>query len=268
MKGQRISVTALTVLTLLILQAVLLLPLRAQSASAGPSKNDAAPLLQSILIAHRAWATPPASIQIRGASVRGGTRQPVTITATQKEEAVIAYGSTKRVATPSNQFQDDGQKSSFADVPSGFDQLDITGIFLISQMTRRYAKAGIPEVLNSPEFPSSKAGRVIRIHFSGGRTQTHFRQISVIDELDVLVAPSGLLAGIERTFYPEDSRLRYTVGYRFSDYRDTGGVLLPYRIDSTFKGNIEETIVVADYQVDVPATPSLFESRSQSRRTQ
>ena len=92
----------------------------------------------------------------------------------------------------------------------------------------------------------------------------HFRQLPVKDELDVLVSPSGLLAGIERSFYPADPRLHYTAGYRFTEYRDTGGVLMPYRIDSIFKGNIEETILVDDYQLNVAANPSLFESRSHS----
>ena len=194
--------------------------------------------------------------------MKGPDRHPVTITATKKEEAAIAYGSARRVTTPSSHFQDDGQNSTFASVPSGFDQLDITGIFLISQMTQRQSKAG------PPEFFHSKDGRGEQFHLSSARTKMHFRQIAVTDELDVLVGASGLLAGLERTFYPGDSRLRYTSGYRFSDYRDSGGVLLPYRIDVTFKGNIEESILVTDYQIDVPLNPSLFASRPKSGRAQ
>ena len=255
MRGPQIWVTARIAFSLLILQAVRLVPLHAQSA---PTGSDAAPLLQSLLIAHHAWLSPPASIRIRGTSVRGTTRRPVMITATQKEETVTSYGSTRRVATPSSKFQDDGQKSSFDTVPPAFDQLDVTGMFLISQMTRRLETAGTPETYRT------KDGWFTRVHLSSGRTQTHFRQLSVKDELDVLISPSGLLAGIERSFYPANPRLHYTAGYRFTEYRDAGGVLLPYRIDSIFKGNIEETILVDDYQFNVAAIPSLFESRSQS----
>jgi hypothetical protein len=223
------------------------------------STEDAAPLLQSILIAHRAWITPPGSIRIRGTSIRGDRRQPVTITATQKEEVVIEYGSSKRVTTPTVQFQDDGQWSTFGSTAGAFDQLDITGLFLISQLTQRQVHAGRSAGV------ASKEGRLTKIHLSTGRTKMHFRQVPVADEMDVFVSATGLLAAVERTMYPSDSRLRYTTGYRFSNYRDNAGVLLPYRIESVFKGNVEETILVNDYQVDAPAVPSLFQSRSQSR---
>lgn len=256
MKRQRTRVTAASCLVLLLIVMVGTLRLDAQNPS---SRNDAAPMLQSILVAHRAWITPPASIRIHGTSIRGNSRQPVTITATQNEEVVIEYGSSKRVATPTAQFQDDGQQSAFASIVGAFDQLDITGLFLISQLTQRPVQAGRQEGL------ASKEGRLTKIHLSTGRTKQHFRQIPVSDELDVFVSASGLLAAIERTMYPSDSRLRYTRGYRFSSYRDAAGVLLPYRIETIFKGNVEETILVNDYQVDAPAAPSLFQSRSQSR---
>jgi len=259
MTRKRTRVPAPLPLTLFLLAVVGSPGLHAQNPS---SRSDAMPLLQSILIAHHGWITPPGSIRIHGTSIRGSSRKPVTITATQKEEVAVEYGSLKRVVTPTVKFQEDGPESAFASSAGAFDQLDITGLFLISQLTQRPVQASRMEAL------ASKDGRLTKIHLSTARTKVHFRQIAVADELDVFVSASGLLTAIERTMYPSESRLRYTQGYRFSDFRDSGGVLLPYRIETIFKGNLEETILVNNYQVDLPADPSEFEPRSQSRSAQ
>lgn len=227
-----------------------------------PAAIDASPFIQTILIAHNAWITFPNSIQIRGTLIRGNSKQPLTITATQQEEVIAEIGISKQVVTSSRQFSEDGEKTAFADTLNAFSQLDITSIFLMAQLSQRPEQAGPPEVI------TANGTRVTKVHLWSNRTQTHFRQIKVSDELDVFVDASGMLFGIERTFYPQDSRLRYTMGYRFSDYRNAGEVLLPYRIETVFKGNIEETILVNEYQVNVPVAKSQFQPRIQSRSGQ
>ena len=226
MTRKHTRVTALLPLMLLLLAAVGSLGLHAQSPS---PVGDATPLLQSILIAHHGWITPPGSIRIHGTSIRGSSRKSVTITATQKEEVAIESGSSRRVVTPTAKFQEEGPESAFANSAGTFDQLDVTGLFLISQLTQRKVQASRAEAL------ASKEGWLTKIHLSTSRTKVHFRQIAVADELDLFVTASGLLSAIERTMYPSESRLRYTQGYRFADFRDSGGVLLPYRIEIIFK---------------------------------
>ena len=175
---------------------------------------------------------------------------------------ITEIGASRRVATSSRQFQDDGEKAIFAGTLNAFSQLDVTGVFLMAQLSQRAEQAGPPEVV------TPNGVRVTKVHLWSNRTQTHFRQIKVSDELNVFVDSSGMLLGLERTFYALDSRLRYTLGYRFSDYRNAGGVLLPYRIETVFKGNIEETILVNDYQVNVPVASYQFQPRIQSRSGQ
>jgi hypothetical protein len=224
--------------------------------------TDAGSFIQAVLLAHNAWVTPPNSIQIRGTLIQANSKQPLTIIATRLEEVITQTGTSKRVVTPSKQFQDDGANTSFANTLNAFSQLDVTSIFLMAQLTQRAEQAGPPEVV------TPNGARVTKVHLWSNRTQTHFRQIKVSDELDVFVDSSGMLLGLERTFYAQDSRLRYTLGYRFSDYRNAGGVRLPYRIETVFKGNIEETILVNDYQVNVPVDRYQFQPRIQSRSGQ
>jgi hypothetical protein len=83
----------------------------------------------------------------------------------------------------------------------------------------------------------------------------------VEDKADIYVADSGLLTAISRTFYEEEPRFAYTLTYKFSEYRETDGVLLPYRIETYVKGNKTETLDVASYQFNVPAAASLVQPR-------
>jgi hypothetical protein len=212
--------------------------------------------LHEILLAHRAlpaWRIAPVSIQISGVSTRGSTAEPVKITATRYEEVLIEYGTReRRVTTPSANFQA-GAKAVAAETPGGFAQLDVTGLFLVAQLAERGVAVGLAE-------ESATAG-LRRIAVRGNRSELHYRRFTVHDALDLYIDTSGRLAGIVRQFYPDQPQYRYTVSLKFSDYRKTGEMLLPYRIERFLQGKTLETITVETYAFDVPAGPAMFAKR-------
>jgi hypothetical protein len=212
--------------------------------------------LHEILLAHRAlpaWRIAPVSIQISGVSTRGSTAEPVKITATRYEEVLIEYGTReRRVTTPSANFQA-GAKAVAAETPGGFAQLDVTGLFLVAQLAERGVAVALAE-------ESAPAG-LRRIAVRGNRSELHYRRFTVHDALDLYIDTSGRLAGIVRQFYPDEPQYRYTVSLKFSDYRKTGEMLLPYRIERFLQGKTLETITVETYAFDVPVGPAMFAKR-------
>ncbi len=210
--------------------------------------------IQSLLKAHNAWPQPPASVRITATSTRDGVTEPLAITATRQEELLLEYGARRRVATSNSQFEERGGKLLVDPAPPGFAQLDITSVFLLAQL------AGRPVQIESLGPSSLEGVAVRRVRIRGGRRQIHYRRHDVQDEAELYVNETGLLAGISRSFYA-NSPFRVTLAFAFSDYRDTNGVLLPYRIAKYLKGRKIETISVISYLFDAPAAPALFEPR-------
>jgi hypothetical protein len=185
----------------------------------------------------------------------GKVTEAVRIVATAKEEIAIERGAlqeTKLVSTPKESFHHDGKKTIKASAPAGFAQLDITGIFMLAGAAASGATAG------KSETAPFAGGEALKIPINRGRTQRHLGQYTVQDTFDIYLDASGRLAGIARSFYPTTSSLHYTLGYKFGDYRDTGGVLLPYRIEVHLKKHLSETIVVSEYQFNIAPDPALF----------
>ncbi len=222
--------------------------------SIGPPSGPAT-ALDAILRAHHAWTTPPASVRIIGTLTRGKTTEPIKITATAEEEALVESGTSKLVATTSSRFQDKDGKITPEPTLSGFSQLDVTGLFFLAQLAVRPVSVASPVAAVTP----GGAGR--RVHVRSNRSQLHYGRLRVIDEADFYTGSDGLLAGISRSFYESLPRFKFSQAYAFSDYRDTNGVLLPYRIDRYLKGRVIETITVTSYEFDVPAAPTLFTQR-------
>jgi hypothetical protein len=81
-----------------------------------------------------------ATVQMTGVVERGGKTEPFRIVATRDEELRIEYGSLGKDALVLSQklnFHDNGSKVAYQRAPSGFSQLDITGVFLIQQLRNR-----------------------------------------------------------------------------------------------------------------------------------
>lgn len=227
----------------------------------GQNKPGVRISIDDILQAHGApvgWVNVPQTIRIIGNSTHSGVTEPVTITATDKEETAIEYGTKKQVATSKTFFKDDGTKVVHQSTPSGFTQLDVVGVFLLESMKGRKVQVRVGDPV-TPAGPRP----IYRVHvLSEARSEIHYGNLKVNDEADLFVNDSGVLIGIERTFYPELPRFKATLGYAFSDYRNTGGVLLPYRIDKTIDGVTVESIRVTSYAFNVAASTTLFESRN------
>ena len=240
--------------------AAVVIALLCATLSYGQSKPGVRISIDDILHAHgvdQFWINTPQSIRLSGSSTHDGITEPVTITATSKEEALISYGSRKQVATSKSSFKDDGAKVTKQPTPSGFTQLDVTGVFLLTGMKGRLLSVGLGDSISS-------AGQkpLYRVHvLNNARSEFHYGHVKVNDEMDLFVNESGFLVGIERTFYAQLPVFKSTLGYSFSDFRNVEGVLLPYRIDKTLNGFTVETIRVTSYSFNVPTPSTLFEPR-------
>jgi hypothetical protein len=123
--------------------------------------------LDEVLRAHGAGTVAPQSVEITGTSTRKGVTGPFKITATREDETLTEYGEETQVVTSKKNFVDDGKRTTHMPTPSGFRQLDVTGLFLIAQLNQKGARVELPQqaVL--------KGQRVSRLHVSTERSQIH-----------------------------------------------------------------------------------------------
>jgi hypothetical protein len=217
--------------------------------------------LDAIVEAHGVNRLPPISVQMTGSVQRdGGKPEPFRILATRDEELRIDYGAGNKdthVVSQKLNFRDDGTKFEYSRVPSGFAQLDITGLFLIEHLRNRAIR--VEQAQDKATVAGTPATKLI---VQGERTQVHKGNINVGDRADLYVGPNGLLTAISRSFY-EGRPERYTQAFLFSDYRKTGddGLLLPYRVELYIKGHLRQAFQIETYQFDIPADRELFLSR-------
>ena len=223
--------------------------------AANPAYAQGLATLDAILQAHHAWPVPPSSDIITGTSAKTGKSADFKITATNLEETIIESGDQKQVTTAKGiVFKDEGQKVQYSPVPSGFGQLDMTGVFFVAQLSRRAVQVDPPQKTTVQGAPG------YRIRVSQERSQVHFGLSRVTDVCDLLVTEAGLLVGVSRLFY-DDQPFRYTQTFVFGEYRETNKVLLPYQIQVLVKGRLTETIQISSYEFDVPTPTTLFEPR-------
>lgn len=227
-------------------------PLAGQQTPSTPST------LQTVLAAHRGWPTLPSTIEITGSSTRGAVTEPIHIIATSREEIVIERGQLrdrKSVTTPTRVFRDDGSKVTPAAVQSGFSQLDPTGIYMLACAVRGESK------VSSPVTAPFDGGQALKVSLDRGRTEKHLGRYEVRDVVDLYLDAQGRLAGIARSFYPPSAMEHYTMAWRFSEYREAGGVVLPHRLAAYAKGKLIETIEVSEYRFDVFVDTGVFVPR-------
>jgi hypothetical protein len=214
--------------------------------------------LDAIQRAHGSPVIAPTSIQMTGVVERDGKTEPFRLVATRDEELRIEYGGLGKDSLVLSQilnFRDDGEKVSFLKSPSGFSQLDITGVFFVQQLRNRAVRVeATPDRMTIGDVPT----RRLLVH--NERAQFHRGTLRVGDQVDLYVTDIGILAGVSRTFY-EGRPERYTQAFRFSDYRKINGELLPFRIEVYIKSQRRQTLLVQEYQFDVPVERDLFKSR-------
>ena len=217
--------------------------------------------LDAIVEAHSVKRLAPISVQMTGTVQRGAAKpEPFRITATRDEVLRIDYGTQGKdimVVSQKLNFRDDGSKYVFSKTPSGFAQLDITGLFFVEQLRNRAVR--VEQTRDQVEIAGNPTTRFI---VQSERTQIHKGNIKVYDRAELYVGPSGLLTAISRSFY-EGRPERYTQLFLFSDYRKTGedGLLLPYRVEIYVKGYLRQAYQVDTYQFDGQADRELFLTR-------
>lgn len=221
------------------------------------SQTSVSPL-DSILKSHRVGAVAPISVEMTGRVERDGKAEPFRLLATSGDELRIDYGTGGQdtlVLSNKLNFRDDGRKISYQKTPAGFSHLDITGLFLVQHLRDRVIR-----VEDSMDEAVVGGVPARRIRVEGDRTEKHRGNIVVHDRVDLYVTRDGLLAGVARTFY-EGRPERYTQAFAFSNYKETEGVLLPYRIDVSVKAKLRQTFFVEAYRFDVSMDPETFISR-------
>jgi hypothetical protein len=216
-------------------------------------------LLDEIVEAHGADVVPPISVQMIGRVDRNQKTEPLKIVATREEKIRLEYGTAGKdtlVMTQGLIFQDDGEKFTYPRVYAGFSQLDMTGLFLVQQLTKRAVRV---DKMSTRVVVAGVLATPIRVESE--RTQTHKGSVKVADSVELYVGPNGLLLGISRSFY-EGRPDQYTQSFLFSDYRKTeSGMSLPYQIDLYIKGQRRQSFHIETYQFDVRADRELFQSR-------
>ena len=217
--------------------------------------------LDAIVAAHGVNRLSPLSVQMTGMVQRGESKpEQFRIVATRDEELRIEYGTQGKdtmVVSQKLNFRDDGTKFEYSRVPSGFSQLDITGLFFVEQLRNRAVRVDA-----ATEQVIIAGAPATRLRVESERTQIHKGKIQVNDRADLYVGPNGLLMGVSRSFY-EGRPERYTQAFLFSDYRKTGAeeLLLPYRVEVYIKGQRRQTLLVESYQFDVSTDRDLFLTR-------
>jgi hypothetical protein len=226
-----------------------------------PATAQGLAALDAIVQAHGARRLAPISVQMAGMVQRGDAKpEPFRLVATRDEELRIEYGSDGKdtmVVSQKLNFRDDGTKFEYPRAPSGFSQLDITGLFFVEQLRNRAVR-----VEAAQEQVTIAGTDTTRLRVESERTQVHKGNIRVNDRADLYVGPNGLLTAISRSFY-EGRPERYSQAFLFTDYRKTGEeeILLPYRVEVYVKGQRRQTFLVESYQFDVPTDRELFLTR-------
>jgi outer membrane lipoprotein-sorting protein len=214
--------------------------------------------LDAIVQAHQLDPLPPISVQITGMVERNGKTEPFRILATRDEELRMEYGSEGKdtfVSSPKVMFHTDGRTLTFPSVVPRYNQLDITGLFLVQQLRNRAV-----QVEATGESRTLGTAPVQHIAVRSERKKGYGALPRIEDRMDLYVSESGLLAAIARSFYqgrPE----AYTETTIFSDYRRVGEQLLPHRIEVYLQKNLRQTFRVESYQFDVPVDRDLFQPR-------
>lgn len=179
------------------------------------------------------------------------------LVATDVEQLRIDYGSGGKdtvVISPKATFRTDGDKIG-SRASANFAQLDVTGLFFAAQLRHRAVR-----VERSDDMVSVGGAPARRIRVEGERSKNQPGLPLTEDRVDLYVNEAGLLTAISRTFY-EGRPERYTVTFLFSEYRKTGNVWLPYRIEAYLKGQRRQTFHVEQYVFDTPVSREQFEPR-------
>jgi hypothetical protein len=173
------------------------------------------------------------------------------------EETAVEYGALrerKNILTASSAFWDDGVKVKQSTLSVGFSQLDVTSLYLLVRAAAAKAGPAQPDVF--------QGAAVHRIAVDRQRSERRLDVLKIEDKFDVYVSQSGQLTGIGRSVYPKTSPQHYTMAYAFSDYRDVGGVLLPFKVMLYLSNRLAETITVESYRFDVSADPAFFRPKT------
>jgi len=217
------------------------------------SSAQSVSVLDAIVSAQGVTTPGHRTLQMVGQVTRVAKPEPFRIIASSDEQLRIEYGNSGKdtvVLGKKQSFHDDGEKFTYEKVNAGFSQLDITGLFLVEQLRNRSVRI---EETKDQEIGGA-AGQRIRV--ASDRNELH-RGVRVDDRLNLYVDKSGVLVGVERSFY-EGKPNAYIQLFAFSDFRKTGDSFLPYRIEMYINTQRRESYQVDRYDFDLPVEAETF----------
>ena len=241
-----------------ILLIVLPLPLLAQTTTA-PLPADA---FQTSVIAHGGSTAlnGVSAILITGQSTTARGTVPVQISASLDGRLRIDYGDPSNpqrsiVQTSQGQFVINAGKTQVkpphVDLYAQLDWVSILGL--------RYLNTGPVTWTNSGT--DSVNGRPTSVLMAdNGQTQRQYGRVLANQVSIDLDSQTGLLARLRRQQRSDNSLdYTFTVSYVFSDHRQAGPIVFPFRIDKAINNRVMETIVVSGVQLNPALAGNLFE---------
>jgi hypothetical protein len=197
------------------------------------------------------------ALRLDGQSTGVNGNVPVTITAQLDGHIRFDYGQPVQwslIHTPSGEVIQRGTKiepkQPHVELFATLDLLSIFGL--------RRLETGAPTWANAGTAVDN--GRAVIVSsVSTGQSEKHYGRL-LKDEFQVAFdAQTSLVSSVTRQQYSDNSLdLVFPVTYRFSDYRQVGQVVFPYRLEKSVSGRVTETITLTSVELNPPVSSSTF----------
>jgi hypothetical protein len=239
------------------LPAILLLTI-ATAFAQGPALQPADDVLAETLRRHGGGRLHEVvRIRLTGTSQKNQTVQPVVVSASMDGWRRIDYGrngAQSSVTSPNGGFMvRDGKRTlrpSHAGVFAYLDMFAPLGLRNANASGRNRGFVGNHELKGAP---------TVQLRTGRDQEKTFYNRV-INDEADVqLDTRTGLVAAVHRVQYADDSLDRqFTTSFLFSDYREVGGIVLPFRIERYQNQTLMETFSVENYEINPVFARDLF----------
>jgi hypothetical protein len=200
------------------------------------------------------------SIRIVGTSTTSSGTTPVQISATLDGQLRIDYGDATNpqrsiIQTSMGQLVINAgnvqRKPPHVDLYAQLDWVSILGLKYLNVGPVTWTDGGADTVGGRPT-------RVVNAD-NGQQKRQYGRTLANQVAID-LDAQTGLVAQLRRQQRSDNSLdFVFTVSFSFSDHRQVGNIVFPFRIDKAVNSRVVETITVSDVQLNPALSNGLFE---------
>lgn len=199
------------------------------------------------------------TLRLTGESSAKAVSTPVVISADLDGYVRYDYGqpiTRSWIHEPDGEFEIRGQQAAIIKQPhvglfAGLDFLSILGLKRLEIGSTQWQDAG----------SGTDSGRAVdrRTVETAQQRREYGRLLK--DTFEVRFdAQTGLVSSVSRTQYAENSLdLTFPVRYAFSDYRETQGIVFPFRIEKYVKDRLVETFTFSSIEINAGISRATFE---------